>query len=58
MKLNINKVYYNKLTKGENVFNEKGDEIDYREVTSKGLKISHMHIVAIQPTILVLLKNK
>ena len=38
MKLNINKVYYNKLTKGENVFNEKGDEIDYREVTSKGLK--------------------
>ena len=24
MKLNINKVYYNKLTKGENVFNEKG----------------------------------
>ena len=38
MKLNINKVYFNKLTKGENVFNEKGDEIDYREVTSKGLK--------------------
>ncbi len=38
IKLNINKVYYNKLTKGENVFNEKGDEIDYREVTSKGLK--------------------
>ena len=38
MKLNINKVYYNKLTKGENVFNEKGDEIDYREVTSKGQK--------------------
>ena len=38
MKLNINKVYYNKLTKGENVFNEKGEEIDYREVTSKGLK--------------------
>ena len=38
VKLNINKVYYNKLTKGENVFNEKGDEIDYREVTSKGLK--------------------
>ena len=38
MKLNINKVYYNKLTKGENVFNEKGDEINYREVTSKGLK--------------------
>ena len=37
-KLNINKVYYNKLTKGENVFNEKGDEINYREVTSKGLK--------------------
>ena len=24
MKLNINKVYYNKLTKGENVFNEEG----------------------------------
>lgn len=38
MKFNINKVYFNKLTKGENVFNEKGDEIDYREVTSKGLK--------------------
>ena len=38
MKLNINKVYYNKLTNGENVFNEKGDEINYREVTSKGLK--------------------
>ena len=37
-KLNINKVYYNKLTQGENVFNEKGEEIDYREVTSKGLK--------------------
>ena len=37
-KLNINKVYYNRLTKGENVFNEKGDEINYREVTSKGLK--------------------
>jgi len=38
MKLNINKVYYNKLTKGENVFNEKGDEINYRRVTSKGKK--------------------
>jgi ribonuclease Z len=38
LKLNINKVYYNKLTKGENVFNENGDEINYREVTSKGLK--------------------
>ena len=37
-KFNINKVYYNKLTKGENVFNEKGEEIDYREVTSEGLK--------------------
>ena len=38
MKLNINKVYYNKLTKGENVFNEEGDEINYRRVTSKGKK--------------------
>ena len=38
VKLNINKVYYNKLTKGENVFNEKGVEINYKEVTSKGLK--------------------
>ena len=38
MKLNINKIYFNKLTKGENVFNENGDEINYREVTSKGLK--------------------
>ena len=37
-KLNINKVYYNKLTKGENVFNEKGDEINYREVTFEGPK--------------------
>ena len=37
-KLNINKIYYNKLTKGENVFNENGDEINYREVTSKGSK--------------------
>ena len=37
-KFNINKVYYNKLTQGENVFNENGEEIDYREVTSKGLK--------------------
>ena len=37
-KLNINKVYYNKLTQGENVFNENGDEIDFREVTSEGLK--------------------
>ena len=37
-KLNINKVYYNKLTQGENVFNEKGEEIDFREVTSEGLK--------------------
>ena len=37
-KLNINKVYYNKLTKGENVFNEKGEEIDFREVTSEVLK--------------------
>jgi ribonuclease Z len=38
LKLNINQVYYNKLTKGENVFNEKGEEINYREVTSEGLK--------------------
>ena len=38
MKLNINKIYYNKLTKGENVINENGHEINYREVTSKGLK--------------------
>ena len=38
MKLNINKIYFNKLTKGENVFNENGDEINFREVTSKGLK--------------------
>jgi len=37
-KLNINKVYYNKLTKGENVFNEKGKEIDFREVTLEGSK--------------------
>ncbi len=37
-KFNINKVYYNKLTKGENVFNEKGKEIDFREVTIEGSK--------------------
>ena len=37
-KFNINKVYYNKLTKGENVFNEKGKEIDFREVTLEGSK--------------------
>ena len=37
-KLNINKVYYNKLTKGENIFNEKGKEIDFREVTLEGSK--------------------
>ena len=37
-KLNINKVYYKKLTQGENVFNEKGEEIDFREVTSEGIK--------------------
>lgn len=37
-KLNINKVYYKKLTKSENVVNEKGEEIDFRDVTSAGLK--------------------
>lgn len=37
-KLNIDKVYYNKLTKGENVFNAKGEEINFRDVTSTGLK--------------------
>ena len=37
-KFNINKVYYKKLTQGENVFNEKGEEIDFREVTSEGIK--------------------
>ncbi len=37
-KSKINKVYYNKLTKGENVFNENGEEIDFRDVTSAGLK--------------------
>ena len=37
-KSKINKVYFNKLTKGENVFNENGEEIDFRDVTSAGLK--------------------
>ena len=37
-KFNINKVYYKKLTQGENVFNEKGEEIDFRKITSEGIK--------------------
>jgi len=37
-KLNINKVYFNKLTKGENVFNDNGEEINFKVVTSKGKK--------------------
>ncbi|PDH47019.1 MAG: ribonuclease [Bacteroidetes bacterium MED-G13] len=42
-KLNINKVYFNKLTKGENVFNEMGREIDFRDVTSKVLNRSYAY---------------
>lgn len=42
-KLNINKVYFNKLTKGENVFNEMGGEIDFRDVTSKVLNRSYAY---------------
>ncbi|MAU31023.1 MAG: ribonuclease [Flavobacteriaceae bacterium] len=34
----IDKVYYNKLTKSENVFNEDGEEIDYLKVTAEGPK--------------------
>lgn len=42
-KLNIDKVYYNKLTKGENVFNEMGEEIDFRDVTSTVLNRSYAY---------------
>lgn len=34
----IDKVYFNKLTKSENVFNSEGKEISYLEVTSEGPK--------------------
>lgn len=34
----IDKVYFNKLTKSENVFNSEGKEISYLEVTNKGPK--------------------
>ena len=36
VKNKINKIYFNKLTKGVNVKNEEGVEIDYRDVTEKG----------------------
>lgn len=36
VKNKINKIYFNKLTKGINVKNEEGFEIDYRDVTEKG----------------------
>ena len=42
-KLNIDKVYFNKLTKGENVFNEMGEEIDFRDVTSTVLNRSYAY---------------
>ncbi|MFL2608015.1 MAG: ribonuclease Z [Flavobacteriaceae bacterium] len=42
-KLNIDKVYYNKLTKGENVINEMGEEIDFRDVTSTVLNRSYAY---------------
>ena len=35
---NIDKIYYNKLTKKENVINNDGVEIDYKEVTKPGEK--------------------
>jgi ribonuclease Z len=42
-KLSIDKVYFNKLTKGENVFNEMGEEIDFRDVTSTVLNRSYAY---------------
>ena len=42
-KLNIDKVYFNKLTKGENVINEMGKEIDFRDVTSTVLNRSYAY---------------
>ena len=42
-KLNIDKVYFNKLTKGENVINEMGEEIDFRDVTSTVLNRSYAY---------------
>ena len=35
---NIDKIYYNKLTKKENVINNDGVEIDYKDVTNPGQK--------------------
>ena len=34
----IDRIYFNKLTKSENVFNEDGEEIDYTKVTTEGPK--------------------
>ena len=34
----IDKVYFNKLTKSENVLNQNGEEIDYLKVTTEGPK--------------------
>ena len=42
-KLSIDKVYFNKLTKGQNVFNEMGEEIDFRDVTSTVLNRSYAY---------------
>ena len=38
LEMNINKIYFNKLTKGENVINNDGVEINYLDVTKKGDK--------------------
>lgn len=38
LKKNIDKIYFNKLTKGLNVFNKDNVEINYKEVTEEGLK--------------------
>jgi len=38
LEMNIDKIYFNKLTKGENVINNDGVEINYLDVTKKGDK--------------------
>ena len=38
LQFEINKIYFNKLTKGQNVFNSKGNEINYLDVTKEGDK--------------------
>ena len=38
IEFNIDNVYFNKLTKSENVLNQDGEEIDYLKVTTEGPK--------------------